>query len=82
MEKFVYCQCCGKKYKTRPFGTDMYTICPNCNWEQDPFVNRGFEASAANMNMSINKARLNIECYGNIYGEKRKWYQRKVKLYV
>lgn len=81
MDKYVICQCCGKKYRTHSFGTDMYTICPNCNWEQDPFIEDDKSLSYAN-GMSITEARNSIKTFGNIYMIPKKWYHRKSKLYI
>lgn len=80
MKHYVTCQCCGKKYSTRRFGTTLCTICPNCDWEQDD-VTVSNEESFANNGLTIVTARNNIIATGNIYGEKRKWYQRKAKPY-
>jgi anaerobic ribonucleoside-triphosphate reductase len=81
MNKYVVCQCCGKKYRTRSFKTDMYTICPNCDWEQDPFVENEKTLSYAN-GMSISEARQNIIVYKNIFPFRPKFFQRKTKLYL
>ena len=85
MKKYIMCQCCGKIYKTKPYSTDLYTICPNCDWEDDIITNNK-EESPANYNLSILEARENIKKFGNIYGNfvKNPWYKlkRKVKLYI
>lgn len=81
MRKYTVCACCGKKYKNKPFGTDMSTICPNCNWEDDPYIKTTAESSYANHDLCIDDARRAIESCGNIWGFKLKWYQRKAKLY-
>lgn len=78
----ITCQCCGKKYSTRLFGTDLYTICPNCNWEQDEDLKSETEPSPANFYISILEARQNIKNLGSISGIPRKFYQRKIKLYI
>lgn len=85
MRKYIRCQCCGKIYKTKPYGTDLYTICPNCDWEDD-IIKDYKEKSPANNDLNIIKARENIRTFGNIYGDfdKKPWYKikRKVKLYI
>ena len=81
MDKYVTCQCCGKEYRTHSFGTDMYTVCPNCSWEQDPFIEDNKSLSYAN-GMCVTEARQNIINHGNIFGYKLKFYQHKFKLYL
>lgn len=82
MKKFVTCQCCGKIYSTKRLGTDMCTICPNCSWEQDPFIKSIYDNSFANASISILQARYNIIRSKNIWNLKLKFYQHKAKLYT
>ena len=64
------------------FGTNLYTICPNCNWEQDEDLESETEPSPANFYISVLEARQNIKNLGSISGIPRKFYQRKIKLYI
>lgn len=80
MKSYIICQCCGKKYNISKYETNLYTICPNCDWEEDTVkIN---ESSPSNNNLTILEARNNIKKFGNIYGIRRWCQLRKAKLYL
>lgn len=81
MKTKIKCQCCGKIYSVHRFGTVDYTVCPNCHWEDDPFLENIFDESCANDDLTLHEARRNIMFSGDLYGRKPKWYQHKIKIY-
>lgn len=44
-EKLVTCQCCGLRHKDY---FPAYSICPFCNWENDPCIKEDTDYSSAN----------------------------------
>ena len=57
MNKEVICQCCKKKYSIHEDDAPIYTICPFCNWENDPTVHSPEDKSSVNNNFSIREYR-------------------------
>lgn len=44
----VTCQCCNKKYNINVDDLDVFSICPYCEWEQDPFIKADTSYSSVN----------------------------------
>ncbi len=64
------CPCCGKP--TFPISPDQAIafICPECNWENDVFVEDCDQPSDENRGLTLRIAAENYKLYGTIYGKR------------